>query len=57
MTSVEVTFSATLSGENDSLTVGAAGATVKAAGHAVDRVPADVGAVLEAEFARTVTVS
>ena len=57
MRSVEVPFSSTLSGEKDSLTVGAAGATVKAVGHAVARVPADVGAALEAEFARTVTVS
>src|ERR1700722_18819166 len=54
---VDVTFSSTLSGENDALTVGATGETIKAVGHAVARVPADVGAALRAEFALTVTVS
>ena len=46
-----------LAGENYSLTVGAAGCRVSAAGHAVALVPAEVGAVLVAVVAVSVTVS
>src|ERR1022692_4896351 len=55
MASVATPFSPTLAGEKDSATVGADGFTFNLAGHAVALVPADMGAVLVAEFAVSVT--
>jgi len=56
--SVEVTFGATLAGENDSVIVGTAGFTAKLAGHAVAAVPvAEDGAVLVAIPLIKLTVS
>ena len=54
---VDATLFAVVAGENDSLTVGAAGLTLIAAGHAVALVPAEIGAVLVALSAVSVTVS
>src|SRR5258708_26737194 len=41
MVSVEATFSATIAGENASVTVGGVGVTVSGVGHAVAAVPGD----------------
>src|ERR1019366_9097228 len=49
ITRFETAFSPSLAGEKDSVTVGADGLTLRAAGHAVALVPADAGAVLVAE--------
>jgi hypothetical protein len=57
MVSVDTEFFTVVAGENDSLTVGATGVTVMAAGHAVSLAPAEVGAVLVAVSAVSVTVS
>src|ERR1700677_4768262 len=57
MVSVDTTSLAVVAGANDSLTVGAAGATVMAAGHAVALLPAELGAVLVALSAVSVSVS
>src|ERR1700734_470273 len=57
MVSVDTELFTVTAGENDALTVGATGATVMAAGHAVALVPADTGAVLAALSAVSVTVS
>jgi hypothetical protein len=57
MVSVDTELFTVVAGENASLTVGATGLTVMAAGHAVSLVPADVGAVLVADSAVSVTVS
>jgi hypothetical protein len=57
MVSVDTKLFIVVAGENDSLTVGAAGVTVMTAGHAVALVPAEVGAVLAAVSAVSVTVS
>jgi hypothetical protein len=45
MVSVDATFALTLVGENASVTVGGAGVTVMAVGHAVAAVPVDDGAL------------
>jgi hypothetical protein len=57
MVSVDTALVTVVAGANDALTVGATGATVMAAGHAVALVPADVGAVLVALSEVSVTVS
>src|SRR5580704_1219768 len=57
MVSVETELFTVVAGENASLTVGAAGLTVMAAGHAVALVPAEDGTVLTAVSAVSVTVS
>jgi hypothetical protein len=57
MVSVEATFSATLAGENASVTAGGVSVTVSGVGHAVAAVPAEVGAKLLALFDVTVMVA
>src|ERR1700733_5423965 len=57
MVSVEGAFSPTLAGEEASVTVGGAGATVIAVGHAVVAVPADDGAAVVAPVAAKSTVA
>src|SRR5580698_10412856 len=57
MVSVDTELFTVVAGENVSLTVGATGVTVMAAGHAVALVPADVGAVPMALPAVSATVS
>ena len=57
MVSVEATFSPTLAGENASVTVGAAGVTVRGVGHAAAAVPAVVGAAEVAPVDVNVTVA
>ena len=48
MVSVDATFSLTVVGKNEVLTVGATGATVRGVGHAVTAVPAEDGALMVA---------
>lgn len=57
MVSVDGELVTVAAGENDSLTVGAAGCKVSAVGHAVALVPAEAGAVLVAVVAVSVAVS
>jgi hypothetical protein len=57
MVSVDTVLCTVVAGENDSLTSGATGATVMAAGQAVALVPAEDGAAVVAVSAVSVTVS